>query len=224
MLSRWGLRMNIDLAVSLRSFRNTVAAVALLLCTSHASGQQRPPAVPLITHDPYFSIWSAADKLTDRDTTHWTGARQPIAGLARIDGTTYRFMGARPKDEPAMEQVSLSVTATHTLYRFRAAQVDLTLTFFTPALPRDLDILSRPVTYLSVSATSQSSHEVSILIDVDPVIAVNTSDEAVTWGRSRAGNLSVLNVGSRDQRVLNRPGDDLRIDWGYFHLAVPDPA
>jgi hypothetical protein len=34
--------------------------------------------------------------------------------------------------------------------------------------------------------------------------------------------LSVLNVGSRDQRVLNRPGDDLRIDWGYFHLAVPD--
>jgi hypothetical protein len=33
---------------------------------------------------------------------------------------------------------------------------------------------------------------------------------------------TVLNVGSRDQRVLNRPGDDLRIDWGYFHLAAPD--
>jgi len=32
----------------------------------------------------------------------------------------------------------------------------------------------------------------------------------------------VLNVGSRDQNLLNRPGDDLRIDWGYFHLAVPE--
>jgi len=46
----------------------------------------------------------------------------------------------------------------------------------------------------------------------------------VTWGRSHAQGLTVLNVGSRDQRVLNRPGDDLRIDWGYFHLAAPDEA
>jgi hypothetical protein len=80
------------------------------------------------------------------------------------------------------------------------------------------------VTYLTVSATAQGDHEFSVLIDVDPVIAVNSEDEAVTWGRSRAQGMTVLNVGSRDQRVLNRPGDDLRIDWGYFHLAAPDDA
>jgi len=101
-------------AASIRCFLKTIAAVPVLLCALYASGQQRPPAVPLITHDPYFSIWSAADKLTDRDTTHWTGARQPIAGLARIDGKPYRFMGADPREVPAMEQVSLSVTPTHT--------------------------------------------------------------------------------------------------------------
>jgi hypothetical protein len=133
-------------------------------------------------------------------------------------------MGADPREVPAMEQVSLSVTPTHTVYRFRADQVDLTLTFFTPAFPGDLDILSRPVTYLTVSASGQGSHDVSILIDADPVIAVNSADEAVTWSRARAGNLTVLSAGSRDQRVLNRPGDDLRIDWGYFRLAVPDSA
>ncbi len=78
------------------------------------------------------------------------------------------------------------------------------------------------MTYVNFTASGQGGHDVSVLLDVDPVIAVNTADEAVTWGRSRAEGLTVLNVGSRDQRVLNRPGDDLRIDWGYFHLAVPD--
>ena len=191
-----------------------------------ANAQERPPAVPLIAHNPYFSIWSMADKLTDQNTKHWTGHEQPIYGLARIDGKTWRFMGGDPRVQsgeiPAMEQTSLQVTPTHTIYRFQASGVALTVTFFTPALPRDLDVLARPVTYLTVDAASQGDHYLSILIDVDPVIAVNTPDQPVTWGRSRAGGLTVLNTGSRDQSVLNRPGDDLRIDWGYFHLAAPD--
>jgi hypothetical protein len=207
--------------ISFRIRRNRIVIPAIIFAFSVVYAQQRPPAVPLIAHDPYFSVWSAADKLTDRETTHWTGVRQPITGLARIDGKTYRFMGADPRELPAMEQLSLAVTPTHTEYRFRAADVDLTLTFFTPAFPKDLDILSRPVTYLALTASSRGTHDVSLLLDIDPVIAVNTPDEAVTWGRSRAGNLTVLSVGSRDQRILNRPGDDLRIDWGYFHLVVP---
>jgi hypothetical protein len=194
----------------------------LSLAALTASAPQRPPAVPLITHDPYFSVWSFADHLTDKDTVHWTGHRQPIAGIARIDGKPYRFMGAEPNDVPAMEQLSLKVTPTHTIYEFQAAGVHLTVSFFTPALPHDLDLLSRPVTYLAFRANGEAGHDVSVLIDVDPVIAVDTPDQPVTWGRSRAGSLTVLNVGSRDQQVLGRPGDDLRIDWGYFHLAVPD--
>jgi len=121
-----------------------------------------------------------------------------------------------------MEQVGLKVTPTHTIYEFQAAGVHLTAAFFTPAFPHDLDVLSRPVTYLTLTTGADAAHTVSVLIDVDPVIAVNGSDELVTWGRSRAGTITDLHVGSRDQRVLNRPGDDLRIDWGYFHLAVPD--
>jgi hypothetical protein len=196
--------------------------ITSLALTAATAQQQRPPAVPLITHNPYFSVWSFADRLTDRDTTHWTGKRQPIYGLLRIDGKPYRFMGEDPRDVPAMQQTSLRVTPTHTVYEFEADGVKLSVTFFTPSLPRDLDVLSRPVTYLTLSASAASPHEVSALVDVDPVIAVNTPDQAVTWGRSRAQGLTVLNVGSQDQRVLNRAGDDLRIDWGYFRLAAPD--
>ena len=209
-------------AVSRWSFRLlTVTAVS---AGALAPAQQRPPAVPLVAHNPYFSVWSMADHLTDEDTKHWTGAAQPIAGLTRIDGQTYRFMGAMPRSAPAMQQTSLEVTPTRTIYTFQAAQVTLTVTFFTPAFPKDLDLLSRPVTYLTFAVTGDGSHDVTLLVDVDPVISVNTRDEEVTWGRSRTPGLTVLNAGSREQRVLNRPGDDLRIDWGYFHLAVPDSA
>jgi len=197
-------------------------AAAASISTGSVRAQQRPPAVPLIAHNPYFSVWSMADHLTDQDTKHWTGSPQPIIGLARIDDETYRFMGAEPSGVPVMQQTSLVVTPTRTIYTFAEKQVTLTATFFTPAFPKDLDVLSRPVTYLTFSVTTAVPHEVTLMVDVNPVIAVNTRDEAVTWGRGRTAGLTVLSVGSRDQRVLNRPGDDLRIDWGYFRLAVPD--
>ena len=198
-----------------------------LLSTVLAVGQQRPPATPLITHDPYFSIWSFGDHLTDVETTHWTGSAQPITGTARIDGAPFRFMGHvpghRPDPIPAMEQTASSITPTHTRYTFRQGGVTLEFTFFTPAMTTDLDVLSRPVTYLSWSAqaTDGKAHQVSLLLDVDPVIAVNDRTQHVVMFRNQTSRLNVLSAGSRDQSLLNRTGDNLRIDWGYFRLAVP---
>jgi hypothetical protein len=205
----------------LLTFTLVIAGCSAALPTE---AQERPPVVPLVTHDPYFSIWSMADRLTDVNTRHWTGVDQPLAGLIRIDNVAYRYMGADPRQVPAMQQVSLEVTPLHTIYTFETAGVRLQVTFFTAAFPNDLDALSRPVDYLTWNITSTDSrpHAVDLLLDASPVIAVDTNDQDVTWGRSMVPGMQVLRVGSRDQRVLNREGDNLRIDWGYFYLAVPD--
>jgi hypothetical protein len=115
-----------------------------LACLPAQVAPLRAPAVPLVTHDPYFSVWSFGDKLTGSVTRHWTGAPQPLTGLIRIDGTAYRFAGVEPSKLQPLEQTSLKITPTSTRYEFSGAGVRLALTFLTPALANDLDLLSRP--------------------------------------------------------------------------------
>lgn len=165
-----------------------------------------------------------ADQLTDESTKHWTGARQPLTGLVRIDGKPYRFMGHWPDQVQALHQDQLQLSPTHTRYKFTGNGIGLEVVFFTPAFPEDLDVLSRPVTYVTwnVHSTDGQTHDVQIYLDADGRVAVDRGDQQIVWGRSRAKGMTVLSVGSRDQQPLSRSGDDLRIDWGYFHLAIPD--
>src|SRR3984957_17543804 len=83
----------------------------------------RPPSVPLVTFDPYLSIWSAADHLTDRPTQHWTGRHHSLVSLMRVEGPAFRIMGAEPADTPALPQVGLQVTPTRSIYDFEGANV-----------------------------------------------------------------------------------------------------
>ena len=193
------------------------------LCTLAAQTAIRPPATPLITHDPYFSVWSMTDQLTAESTKHWTGADQPLSGLIRIDGQPYRFLGAQPRDAKPMEQTLRLVTPTRTRYEFTAAGIKLSLVFFTPAFASDLDILSRPVTYLTweAAATDGRAHSIDVYLDASTVIAANSADQRTVWSRVQAGPVRALRAGTAQQEMLARSGDNLRIEWGYFYLALP---
>ncbi|MBI4876450.1 MAG: DUF5127 domain-containing protein, partial [Acidobacteria bacterium] len=201
--------------------------IALLLAISASSAlaqpRLRPPAVPLVTHDPYFSVWSMADRLTDEPTRHWTGSEQQMAGLIRIDGQPLRFMGSLPRDIRAMPQTDLLVTPTSTRYTFDAAGVRLVLTFLTSALARDPEVLSRPLTYFTagITSTDGKEHSVALYFDASAWLAVNVPEQRVALSRFRVAGMDALRAGTVDQPVLAKSGDNLRIDWGYLYLAVP---
>ena len=186
--------------------------------------RMRAPAYPLITIDPYFSIWSPADKLNDTDTVHWTNSPNVISGIAEIDGKEYRLIGAQNSDAiPAMKQVSANCNAFSTTYVFEENGVRLKLIFTSPIIPNDLYLLSRPVSYLEVirEKTDNKKHTVNVKISVSEQICMNLAGEdEVTTEELTLGKLNSVKMGTVSQKILARMGDDLRIDWGYFYLTT----
>lgn len=334
----------------------------------------KAPAYPLITHDPYFSIWSFTDELNSSVTKHWTGSNQSLIGILRVDGVDYRFLGdedvplevvlpsgdapmsasrytfAEPAEGwknidfsdagwqpgnspytnreiqnrtpwttrdiwvrktfeiknvkdlnklflqiknddnveaylngsliftgqccnskfrnvpidnaiknkltkgknvlalhctdtggeslldaalgnmPAVKvtvqkarQKSVEVRPTQTIYQFECGSVGLTLTFTSPLLINDLDILSRPVSYVNfkVQANDGKVHNAQLYFGASANISTDNEDQIVSANKYMANGLDILKAGTIEQPVLQKRGDDVRIDWGYMYVAVP---
>jgi hypothetical protein len=124
------------------------------------------------------------------------------------------------------KQKKVEVNATQTIYDFECVGVDLKVTFTSPLLMNDLNIFSRPVSYISykVKANDGRNHQVKVLFSASTSIAVNTPSQQVTTQKYAAQSLSILKAGTIEQPVLKKKGDDLRIDWGYMYVATPKSA
>lgn len=210
-----------------------VILAALMLPATRAMAQPtagnvgvRPPAVPLVAHDPYFSVWSMADKVTGDVTKHWSGVAQSLSGIIRVDGKNYRFLGSMPRRrdaEMALQQVSVSVTPTRTTYTLASPEIELEMEFMNPLFPDDLALLSRPVTYLTwrVKSRDNGDHRVSIYFDAAGTLATNDPGQPVVASRGRIQGLDLIRIGTKRQSTLDRYGDNVRIDWGWFYVAIP---
>ena len=185
----------------------------------------RPPAVPLVSVEPHFSLWSRADRLYDVDTTHWAGAVQPLTVLLEADGVTYRLCGrgdGRGVEKPVLPQVSCRVGATVTSYRFAdekglSAEVDFT----SPRLTDDLDVFSRPVTYLTVRVAGAKNAAVKATISAP--FATNDDKAKMTWETRSVAGVQDVSVGREKQTLFSIRGDRKRADWGRVHLVGPIP-
>lgn len=184
------------------------------------------PAYPLITCDPFFSVWSPYDELNEGSTRHWTGALHPMTGIIVIDGVTKVFMGslkhnpnANPINVETIKQNDVKVTPLKTIYTFSDDSVELEVTFMTPLIPDDLKLLSRPVSYISykIRSIDSKTHNCLVYIDASALLAVDKAYESVTFHKT---DISVC-CGRGEKDILAKSGDDQRINWGYLHLAAP---
>jgi hypothetical protein len=192
--------------------------------TGYGSIPFRPPSVPLITHDPYFSVWSPSDRLTDMETVHWTGAKNPLHCMIKVDGKTFRVMGSNPSYIEPMKQLSLRVLPTTTIYEFGGGGIKLSMIFTSPLLVKDIDVLSRPVTYITwkASAADNKTHDIQLYFDCGSELAVNKTEQLITWDQPSIKGLKTAKIGTQEQKYLNKSGDNVRIDWGYVYLSVPE--
>ena len=186
----------------------------------------RAPSVPLITVDPYFSVWSPYEILNHRETKHWTGSANDLHGYVVIDGEEYAFLGYFRNDRK-IPQTSLDIDALSSRYTFENNKIKLTVRFMTPLLPNDLTHLTRPVSYMSVTYEKKNPlvKDVSVKILLGDSLCLNKRSEKPTVTEQKVFNgITAMKMGNETQKPLNRSGDDLRIDWGYVYLAVAGKA
>jgi hypothetical protein len=145
------------------------------------------------------------------------------AGGAMLDAGLVEKLKQKPDNVKQALQTGVEIKATQTKYTFQCGKADLELTFTSPLLLDDLDVFARPVSYITfkVRSIDKAQHNVNIFFSASTNIAVNKPSQAVSARQYINDKLSILKAGSIEQPVLGKKGDDLRIDWGYMHVAVP---
>jgi hypothetical protein len=203
-------------------------AISLYLAMAAVSAQAmgpipsfRPPAVPLVTYDPYLNIWADCTHLAYHPTKDWARNVKNLVSVIRIDGKAFRLMGATPAYLPALHQKSVAVWPLRSIYRFAGHGIALKLTFMTPRLPNNLAACGRPVTYITwrVKATDGHSHSVQIYYSTSTAIVESKPGQKIVCSSRRRGSLLTLKAGLKHQyEFLSRPPN---LSWGYIDTSAP---
>ncbi|HYF68317.1 MAG TPA: DUF4965 domain-containing protein [Ohtaekwangia sp.] len=143
-------------------------------------------------------------------------------GLAYVDFGIFRESDEKPVFAETAVQKNVKITATQTKYDFTCGPVDLHLEFVSPLLMDDLDLLSRPVNYINYEVVSNDgqAHDVEVYFEATPEWAVNELNQEVEITTGKTGSINFAKTGTTEQPILQKKGDNVRIDWGYFYLAA----
>jgi hypothetical protein len=143
-------------------------------------------------------------------------------GLAYVDFGLYTEGDQKEVFAQTAVQNNVSLSATQTHYNFTCGPVNLNVQFVSPLLPDDLNLLSRPVNYINYQVTSNDGarHEVQLYFEITPQWAVNEVSQEVKVSKGETGNIDFIKAGTTQQPILQKKGDNLRIDWGYVYLAA----
>ena len=178
----------------------------------------RPAAVPLITVDPFFSIWSCNDALYASPTEHWSGRPCPIVAGVFVDNAFHSVSGFDIDGKLIKKRIyqrSVRVTPTSSIYEFENECVKLELTFTTPLLLDRLDILSRPVSYVAYKIEKKCDKPMRFMFGISTRACVDKKSQRVEIKKTDFS----LSCGNVCQSPLTQSGDNVMIDWGYLHIC-----
>jgi len=82
--------------------------------------------------------------------------------------------------------------------------------FTTPALLEDWTSWRGPSPYVTwdVRSTDKQTHDVPSTSTAAAKWVVDRAEQAIVWGRYKVGDMEVLRVGSKEQAVLAKAGDN----------------
>lgn len=176
----------------------------------------RLPAYPLITVDPFFSIWSKTENLYDSETQLWCGIKKRITGHVFIDGEKYRFM-SKSKCRP-ITQTKKNITAVFSEYTFETNEVEMTVTFWTPELINDTQLLSFPCSYIDYAfrVKDKKEHTIKTQLSVGKEFCYNASPKLVIKKKEVGTSYSIGKMGRKIQKPASKSGDGVSADWGQI--------
>lgn len=184
--------------------------------------KMRPPATPIITVDPYFSVWNFSNTLAGNDSFHWTGSPNRISGRLLIDDKKYLFMGRSDFSEEMMP-ITCDIDAFSTKYSFECDEAILNVKFTAPLIIDELEILSRPINYMQAEIINKDGNKHKYVLEVtvcDEICLNKKFDYPTIYNSGKIGSISYASLENSEQNPLNKDGDDVRIDWGRFILAT----
>lgn len=207
------------------------------------SGLGNKPVYLNYSHDDDVIIYINGIKVVDTGNQCHKGVRQLLTGDARKSlrpgknliaawcrdrgGLAFLDFGLEVEDKPSChfvntaKQLSCKVLPMNTDYTFQCGPVNLELSFTAPAFLDNLDLLSRPVNYISYKfkSTDGKPHKINIYFEAGREWCVDDITQKSTAAVVEKDGIVAATLSSIDQNVLGKSGDGVRIDWGTFYMA-----
>ena len=183
-------------------------------------------------HDSKKKTYGSYIRLSEEAVNSLVNGKNVIAGYcanpsgaAQFDFALVACLDVACGVENTAEQIYADVQAMNTHYGFTCGPVELSVSFLAPFFLDDLDLVSRPVNYMSyqVKSLDGARHDVQVSLEATPAWAVHLygNEETVSETYSKNG-LVYLKASSVKQEILAKAGDDDRINWGSFYMAASE--
>ncbi|RDW86226.1 glutaminase GtaA [Aspergillus mulundensis] len=187
----------------------------------------RPPALPLAVKSPYLSTWLSAGRdggnggyLAGEWPTFWEGQVTGWAGLVRVDGQVYTWMGL--PGSTTVNQTAYEYTSTKSIFTMHVGDaVEMKITFLSPITPNDLRRQSLVFSYLDVSVTSLDgkSHSVQLYADISAEFVSGDRSAIAQWDYGvTSGGVAYHKVHRQTPLLFSENRD--QAEWGDWYWAT----